>query len=87
MILNFNLEQATAEASMQILFTDSFNFYTDSMQKSINKIETYLKLNELITLHHNTKTEALAQVWKCSKALHLYFLRINRYFNLNYSFF
>lgn len=59
----FCSEQATAEASIQILFTDSLNFYIGSMHKSINEVETYLKLNELITLHHKTKTEAMAQVW------------------------
>lgn len=47
---------------MQILFTDSLNLYIDSMQKSINEVETYLTLSELITLHHKTKTGALAQV-------------------------
>lgn len=47
---------------MQILFTDSLNLYIDSMQKSINEVETYLRLSELITLHHKTKTGALAQV-------------------------
>lgn len=58
----FTLEQATAEASIQILFTDSLNFYIGSMQTSINNVETYLKLNELIALHQKTRTEALAQV-------------------------
>lgn len=60
-------EQATAEASMQILFAASFNLYIGSMEESMNKVETYLKFNELITLHHKAKTESLAQVWHFSK--------------------
>lgn len=55
-------EQATAKASMQIIFTDSVNFYAGAMQKSTSEVDTYLKLNELIVLHHKLKNQAIAQV-------------------------
>lgn len=54
--------QATAEATYQIVYTDSFNHYIDSMQRSLNSVESYLSEEAFMQLHNRVQNESLTQV-------------------------
>ncbi|XP_055323105.1 atlastin-like [Sitodiplosis mosellana] len=53
--------RATAEVSYQILYTDYLNHYINTMQRSINEVQSYLSDTALLELHNNIKRESLAK--------------------------
>lgn len=55
-------KQATAETSNLILQNDCVNFYVDSMQKGITKIEPYFNDVELMHVHQQFKNQAIEKV-------------------------
>lgn len=45
-----------------IIHQDCMNFYTNSMQKSFEHVESYIRKSKLMELHQSTKDSTINQV-------------------------